>query len=196
MDHYKMIAAFDVDGVTVDIDGMLRERLADQGVQVQPLEAAMQFEIQDVAGIPIDGRTVDKALQHIFRQWDKIPFYPDAREYFGKTYDRYKVVFTFVTARKADYAHYTIRLLDRLNVPYNISFKRGSKIPYLSGFKYLVEDRRRNALDWVRSDPSRLGIIIQRPGINYNHVRRARITTLRSMKTLLALEEFFIKEAY
>jgi hypothetical protein len=140
----RLDIAFDIDGCFVDIMSLLNDRLAKCGISI--LDNG-KFEIE--CDPP---QTVDQLWNYFvesYAHYEKVPIYPGARDLCDILFGMSRCPIQFVTGRPSYAATHTHLLIERFcKVPYTISFTGHhdhSKLDYLNGYKFFVEDRRKTA---------------------------------------------------
>jgi phosphoglycolate phosphatase-like HAD superfamily hydrolase len=184
--------AFDLDGVLVDIMHVIRKCIKEEhGAKVLPHDSwKILTEPQ------ISDHLIWNSIKSAYKRVDEVPFYKGAKEILLKLHelsdgDPVKIV----TARPPKIAaNDTYKLVGRLcDFPYELAIVSShNKLPYLTRYKYFVEDRRRSAL---RFSKSKKMYLVDRP---YNKIpnvpRRPNITRIRGVYDLIPIAERFIKD--
>ena len=187
--------AFDLDGVLVDVNPVLKKVLWEQfGARV--LEDDSSWDIKTDPQLPDDllWEAFHKAYEYI--NTEDIPIFPGAKELLRKLYDLsdndpVKIV-TARPPKKA--ANYTYKYVSELlcDFPYELVLVSDySKLPYINRYKYFVEDKLTTAEHMAANNKK--VFLIDRPHNQKKNLSR-NIERLSGVHELLPIAEMFIKE--
>lgn len=142
--------AFDLDQCLIEILPMVRDLIWSKAFI--DITDCKQYDIAEEYGL--DRNFVIDCIHDVLRRYDEIPLVEGAQELLHKLYENGKRPIHIITDRSIEIARETCLLMERFKVPFTISFSNGySKILFLNEW-YLVEDRRKTALEVAKAEHS------------------------------------------
>ena len=183
--------AFDLDGVLVDIMPVFNRIIWDEYESIQ-----VPVNHWDICTEPpLDQKTLQDCVVRAINSIDEIQIKPGATELLSKLYEMTGEPVKIITARSPKTcANATYRLIsERLcNFPYDLTLTSDhSKVPYLNRYSFMVEDRRKNALEFAAADKKVYLINAYYNQMDEDHPLVKRI---KGVHELIPYVEDFIKE--
>lgn len=173
--------AFDIDGSVVDFQAHIRQIA--QGMCGSELPDSEGFDLCEPWGMT--EKEIWEILRVGYKQWQLTPIFDYVPELMETLWERTREPIQFVTARPKEFAHHTHLLVSRFmgEVPYQIAFASGFDKPYfLGGYSYVLEDRRRTAID-LAENHGKIVFLVDAPYNQMpNHQRIVRIRGPRDLK--------------
>jgi hypothetical protein len=144
--------AFDLDGVLIDIMPAFNRIIWEEYQSIQ-----IPHNNWNIATDPyLDEDTIMECIVKAMHCLDEIRIMPGATELLYKLHEMSGEPVKIITARSPKtVANVTYRLIsERLcDFPYDLTLvSEHSKVPYLNRYGFMVEDRRKNALEFANAD--------------------------------------------
>lgn len=153
--------------IAYDLDEVLVEsyELWKHIAQKAGFETLKHKHFRIITNPPMTDKDIMRFFTKVFIRYHDIELKPDARRVLQEQHQRTQKPIYIITNRPAQHATETIKLINRLKVPYCLTLTNNSddKWKYLSGYDYFVEDRRRTARLCAA-----MGTPVLMPGMMYN----------------------------